>query len=403
MRVTLMVTPLLQLFVYGYAFNLDITQIRMAVVDLDRSQESRDLVRRFEGSGYFRLVTHTGDARAVRELLDRGRVKVALQFDPGFADDLRRGRTAVVQLLVDGTDSNTAAVVSGYTARILAAFNGEHATSAPVFPGASLSTAKIARPTPRIALEARSWYNPDLKSRNYFVPAVIATLLFITCLQLTSMAVVREREIGTLEQLLVTPLRPAELILGKTLPFALIGLFDTAVVTAVAVLWFRVPFQGSLALLFGASALFLLSAVGIGLYVSTLGTDPAAGAHGDVLRGPAGDLAVRLHLPHRRHARGRPILDAGQSPPALPGDRPGHLSQGQRRGDALAAHGRVAAHRSDRARLQRAAFPSPAALRTWGAPAAPQAPCARHAPGDPGRSSISLAGLSGARASVTCL
>jgi ABC-2 type transport system permease protein len=270
MRVTLMVTPLLQLFVYGYAFNLDITQIRMAVVDLDRSQESRDLVRRFEGSGYFRLVIHTGDARAVRELLDRGRVKVALQFDPGFADDLRRGRTAVVQLLVDGTDSNTAAVVFGYTARILAAFNGEHATSAPVFPGASLSTANIARPTPRIALEARSWYNPDLKSRNYFVPAVIATLLFITCLQLTSMAVVREREIGTLEQLLVTPLRPAELILGKTLPFALIGLFDTAVVTAVAVFWFRVPFQGSLALLFGASALFLLSAVGIGLYVSTL-------------------------------------------------------------------------------------------------------------------------------------
>ena len=271
MRVTLLVTPVLQLFLYGYAFNLDITQIRMAVVDLDRSQESRDLVRRFEGSGYFRLVVHTGDARAVRELLDRGRVKVALQFDPGFADDLRRGRTAVVQLLVDGTDSNTAAVVSGYTARILTAFNDEHAASVPVFAGANLQSATtIVRSAPRITLEARSWYNPDLKSRNYFVPGVIATLLFITCLQLTSMAVVREREIGTLEQLLVTPLRPVELILGKTLPFALIGFFDTAVVTAAAVLWFRVPFQGNLALLFGASALFLLSALGTGLYVSTL-------------------------------------------------------------------------------------------------------------------------------------
>jgi drug efflux transport system permease protein len=261
MRVTLLLTPLLQLFVYGYAFNLDIREIRMAVVDLDRSQESRELVRRFEGSGYFRLVAHTGDARAVRELLDRGRVKVALQFDPGFADDLRRGRTAVVQLVVDGTDSNTAAVVSGYTARILATFNDEQA---------AVAAATAVRPIPRVALEARSWYNPDLRSRNYFVPAVIATLLFVTCLQLTSMAVVREREIGTLEQLLVTPLRPLELILGKTLPFALIGFFDTAVVTAVAVVWFRVPFRGSLPLLFGASALFLLSAVGIGLYVSTL-------------------------------------------------------------------------------------------------------------------------------------
>lgn len=271
MRVTLLATPLLQLFVYGYAFNLDVTQIRMAVVDLDRSPQSRDLVRRFQGSGYFRLVTHTGDARAVRELLDRGRVKVALQVDPGFADDLRRGRTAVVQFLVDGTDSNTAAVVSGYTARILAAFNSERAVSVPVLPGANLPSATtIVRGVPRIALEARSWYNPDLRSRNYFVPAVIATLLFVTCLQLTSMAVVREREIGTLEQLLVTPLRPAELMLGKTLPFALIGLFDTALVTAVAVFWFRVPFRGSLPLLFGASALFLLSAVGIGLYVSTL-------------------------------------------------------------------------------------------------------------------------------------
>lgn len=261
MRVTLLVTPLLQILIYGYAFNLDIAQIRMAVVDLDRSPASRDLVARFEGSGYFHRAVDTDDAGAVRALLDRGRVKVALQIDPGFADDLRRGRTALVQLLVDGTDSNTAAVVSGYTARILATFNAEQALAARAAP---------ARPEPRIALQARSWYNPDLKSRNYFVPAVIASLLFVTCLQLTAMAVVREREIGTLEQLLVTPLRPAELILGKTLPFALIGLFDTAVVTAAAVLWFRVPFQGSLPLLFGASALFLLSAVGIGLYVSTL-------------------------------------------------------------------------------------------------------------------------------------
>lgn len=270
MRVTLLVTPLLQLFVYGYAFNLDIADIRMAVLDLDQSPSSRELVRRFARSGYFRVVTRPETPAALRQQLDLGRIKVALQVDPGFADDLRRGRTGVVQLIVDGTDSNTASVVSGYTARILAATNFELTAPEPVASGPSPSSAAIRMPTPRIELQARSWYNPDLASRNYFVPGVIATLLFVTCLQLTSMAVVREREIGTMEQLLVTPLRPAELILGKTLPFALIGLVDTAAVTTVAVAWFRVPFQGSLPLLFVGSALFLLSALGIGLYVSTL-------------------------------------------------------------------------------------------------------------------------------------
>jgi ABC-2 type transport system permease protein len=254
MRVTLIVTPLLQLFIYGYALNLDVSNIRMAVADFDRSQESREVVRRFEGSRDFRVVARVDDPHALRDLLDRGRVKVAVQFDPGFADDLHRGRTAVVQLLVDGTDSNTAGFVSSYLSGILADYTAERAAS----------------PAPRIALEPRSWYNPDRTSRNYFVPGVVAMLLFVTSLQLTAMAVVREREIGTMEQLLVTPLRPGELILGKTIPFALVGFADAALITAAAVFWFRVPFAGSVALLFAATALFLPSALGCGLYVSTI-------------------------------------------------------------------------------------------------------------------------------------
>lgn len=271
MRVTLAVMPLFQLLVYGYAFNLDVTSVRVAVADFDRSQDSRELIRRFEGSGYFRVVTHVADPRTLRDLVDRGGVKAALQVDPGFADDLHRGRTAVVQLVVDGTDSNTARIVSSYAGRIVAGYNRERTAPTPIRASTPLATATEIRPSNAgIDLEPRSWYNPDLLSRNYFVPGVVAWLIFLTSLQLTSMAVVREREIGTMEQLLVTPIRPVELMLGKTLPFAVIGFADTIAITAVAVFWFRVPFQGSVVLLLAATGLFLLSALGLGLYVSTL-------------------------------------------------------------------------------------------------------------------------------------
>jgi len=264
MRVILVAPPILQLVVYGYAFNMDITDIRMAVADFDRTQESRELTRRFDSSGYFRVVRQVRDGRALTDLIDGGTVKVGLQFDPGFADHLRRGRTAVIQLLVDGTDSNTASVVGGYANRIIRTFNRERSL------GAVAPADARRRGVLRIEVEARTWYNPDLRSRNFFVPGVIAMVLMLTCLQLTSMAVVREREIGTLDQLLVTPLRPVELILGKALPFALVGFAHTALVTAVAVFWFDVPIRGSLALLFGATLLYLLSALGAGLFISTL-------------------------------------------------------------------------------------------------------------------------------------
>jgi ABC-2 type transport system permease protein len=270
MRVTLTAMPLFQLLVYGYAFNLDVTSVRIVVADFDRSQDSRELIRRFEGSGYFRVVTHVEDARALRDLVDRGRVKAALQVDPGFADDVRRGRTAVVQLVVDGTDSNTARIVSGYAGRIVTGYNRERTPPTPIQASTRRTATEIRPPEAGIDLEPRSWYNPDLASRNYFVPGVVAWLIFLTSLQLTSMAVVREREIGTMEQLLVTPIRPLELMLGKTLPFAAIGFADTIAITAVAVFWFRVPFQGSVVLLLAATGVFLLSALGLGLYVSTL-------------------------------------------------------------------------------------------------------------------------------------
>jgi len=163
-------------------------------------------------------------------------------------------------VLVDGTNSNIATVALGYAERIVQTH------------GAALATEWTGRGVPPAALDVRerAWYNPDLASRNYNVPAVVGTLMTLICLLLTALAVVREREIGTLEQLMVSPLRPAELIAGKTIPFALIGLFDLALVTTLAILWFRIPFKGSLAVLLAASVLFLLSALGIGLFISTI-------------------------------------------------------------------------------------------------------------------------------------
>lgn len=273
MKAVIFVTPVLQLLVFGYAVTTDITEIPTAVADLDRSQETREIVRRFEHSGYFRVARRVDDAGELTGLLDRGTVKVALQFNPGFTTDLHRRRTAHLQVIVDGTDSNTANVVMDYANRIVAQYNREAARAALAaeelaagVSGSALGPAAL----PGIDLRTRAWYNPDLRSRNYNVPAVIAIIIMLTSLLLTSMAIVREREIGTMEQLMVTPIRPAELILGKTLPFAIIGFFDVALITAVAVFWFAVPIAGSLALLFGATALYLLSTLGIGLFISTV-------------------------------------------------------------------------------------------------------------------------------------
>jgi ABC-2 type transport system permease protein len=271
MKAVVFVTPILQLVVLGYAVTTDVTRVATAVADFDHTQESRELIRRFESSGYFRVVRRVGEARALRDLVDRGTVKAALQVDPGFSTDLKRGRTAVVQVLVDGTDSNTAGVVSDYANRIVAAYNREAARERfETRQIAAAGGAVLPAGPGGIELRARTWYNPDLRSQNYYVPGVIGILIMLTSLLLTSMAIVREREIGTMEQLMVTPIRPAELILGKILPFALVGFFDVALITAVAVFWFSVPIRGSLLLLFASTALYLLSALGIGLFISTV-------------------------------------------------------------------------------------------------------------------------------------
>jgi ABC-2 type transport system permease protein len=248
------VAPVGQLLVFGYVVSTDVRQVSTFVVDQDHTQSSRDLQRAFFASGHFRLVGLSGRPHDIVETLDHGRAIVGLEIPRGFARDLARS-SAKVQLVFDGTNSNTATVASGYASRIVQQW--------------ALAQGGLARVAP-VELRERAWFNPGLSSRDYNVPAVMGAIMLILSLLLTSLAVVRERELGTLEQLMVSPLTPTELIIGKTVPFAIIGLADLVIITTVALLWFRVPFQGSFALLFLAGVLYLLSTLGLGLLISTI-------------------------------------------------------------------------------------------------------------------------------------
>ncbi len=249
------VAPIIQLLVFGYAVSTDVRDTRTFVVDHDRGAVARELVDAMTASERFEVVGRSDRDRDAVDALDHGRALVAVVIPRDFARTLARGEDARVQLLFDGTQSNTATIARGYAERIVQDFAAEHA----------------AQPLPdAVTLRERAWYNPDLSSRDYNVPAVVGSLILLICLLLTALAVVREREIGTLEQLMVSPLKPVELILGKSIPFALIGLFDLVLVTTVAILWFRVPFQGNFLWLLLAGLLYLQSALGIGLLISTI-------------------------------------------------------------------------------------------------------------------------------------
>lgn len=264
MRAMIFLTPVIELFLFGYAVTTDVRNIALAVYDLDQSVASRELTSRFVRSGYFNLIESVAEPARVQELLDRGEARAVLQFNRGFQERLDAGRTAPIQLLLDGTISNTAGIVLSYGSRIVNQYSQE------LLDGRAARLMGIPLRTAKVALEARAWFNEDLESRNFFVPGVIAMIVTLTSLMLTSMAVVREKEIGTMEQILVTPIRPAELILGKTIPFALISYLDVIGITLIGVLWFDVPVRGNLLLLLFATGLFLLTTLGLGLLISTV-------------------------------------------------------------------------------------------------------------------------------------
>jgi ABC-2 type transport system permease protein len=252
--------PLIQVIVLGYAATTDIREAGMAVCDMDNTADSRELVREFTNSGYF-VVRHRLDSpRGIDRLIEEGEASVALVIPVGFARDRLRREEAPVQMILDGSDANTANILLGYGSQIVT----EYAR-------ATLSAVQVQGAIPaQMIPEPRVWFNPELLSRNFMVPGVVALVLMIITMTLTSLGIVREKEIGTLEQLMVTPIRPYELILGKLIPFVILGAVDMSIVLSIARFWFEVPMRGDLSVLFLLSGLFILTTLGLGLFISTI-------------------------------------------------------------------------------------------------------------------------------------
>jgi len=249
--------PIIQLLAFGYAVNTDVRNVATVVVDHDRTVASRELLDAFTASGYFRIIETSDRTSAIGEALDHGRAVIGLEIPVGYAADLKARRAPAVQLLADGANSNTATVAQGYAGGIVQALGARLAASAGVRPAG-------------IELRTRAWFNPSLESRVYNVPAVIGVIVLMMCLMLTSLGIVREREVGTLEQLLVSPLSPGELILGKTIPVAGIAMLQIALTTTVALLWFKIPITGDVPTLLLAAVLFILAGLSVGLFISTI-------------------------------------------------------------------------------------------------------------------------------------
>jgi ABC-2 type transport system permease protein len=273
MRIILFLPPLVQTILFGFAVNLDVENGWLGWMDLDRTPSSRELRAAFEGSQRFLVVAEAESEADVRVLLDRGEAQAVVRVPAGFARDIERGQTAAVQVLVDGTNSNTASILAGYATQIVSGYSArvmvEQQQARLV--GRSMASGGPVRLTlPGIEPRSRVWFNPELRSRNYFVPGVVVNIITLVTLMLTAMAIVREKEIGTMEQLMVTPIRPLELMVGKTLPFALAGLLDVILITVAALLVFHIPFRGSVLLLLGCTCIFLLTTVGAGLFLSTI-------------------------------------------------------------------------------------------------------------------------------------
>lgn len=264
MKGIIFLTPIIQVLVFGYAVTTDVKHVATAVYDLDNSVASRELTGRFEKSGYFDIIEYIHHEERNHDVINQGKIKVILRMNKGFENDLRTGRTAQLQVIIDGTDSNTAGVVLDYTTRIVGQFSQKIVIT---------RFAQIKGPAQKPAIvniQSRAWFNENLESHNFYVPGVIAIIVMLITLMLTSMAIVREKEIGTIEQIIVSPITQREFILGKTVPFALIGIADVIVITVIGVFWFGIPIRGSFFILFIATVFYLMTTLAIGLLISTV-------------------------------------------------------------------------------------------------------------------------------------
>jgi len=264
-RFRLIVPPIIQLLLFGYAATFEVYHVSTAVLDLDHTQESRELIARFTSSNRLNIVQSSQSQDEIDATIDRSDAAVALVIHAGFANLLRKGQAAPLQVIVDGTNSNTALIALGYVNTISAQFSQDYALDL-----AERTQGIKGSKLVQVSIAQRPWFNPDFNGRWFFVPGLIATITLVMLVNLTAFAVVREREVGTLEQIMVSPILPAEFILGKTIPFFVVGLGIAGLVTIVGILWFQVPFVGNpLVFVFG-TMLYLLSLLALGLLISTI-------------------------------------------------------------------------------------------------------------------------------------
>ena len=256
------VAPIAQVVLLGYAATTDVKFSNMVVCDLDRSRSSREFITEFTNSGYFIDKYRVDGLHHLSASLESGDAAVALVIPADFGERLLSRETVSVQMIVDGADANTGNTLLGYATQIVNQYSQSILLEL-------TRPAGFIRPAVIVA-EPRVWYNPELLSKNFMVPGVVALVLMIITMTLTSLAIVKEKEIGTLEQLMVTPIRPFELILGKLIPFVIIAALDMILVMSIAKFWFEVPLRGSVPLLFGLSGLFVLSTLGLGIFISTI-------------------------------------------------------------------------------------------------------------------------------------
>ncbi|MBP9192700.1 MAG: ABC transporter permease [Ignavibacteria bacterium] len=259
-----LIAPVIQLIFLGYAANRDILNADTALLDLDRSESSREYMRSVEESGYFSVNHYPESYEELKKLIDNGTVFVGIVLPNDFESDIQKQLTADIQLILDGSDGNKASIAAGYIQNITAAYSKNISLEFLQTSGIKVNLVSSVIP------EARVWYNPNLSTRNFFLPSIVGLILIIITINMTSLAIVKEREIGTLEQLIVTPLKPYQMILGKLIPFSMIGFVAVILVLSVMRFWFGIEVKGSLLFLFLCTFVFMLSTLGLGLFVSTV-------------------------------------------------------------------------------------------------------------------------------------
>jgi len=325
-RPLLLIAPLIQLILFGYVVSTDIRVVRIAVIDQSHTLESRRLVDAFTGNKTFRIIQQADHPRDLDQLLLQRKVDLGIRIPPEYSRDIRKGHTATVQILADGSVSNMAAVRISYAVTVIENLNRRLLRE---IYGRKLQYGEIEG-------RIRTWYNPNLDSQYFYVPGIVAFIIMILTLLLTSMAIIREKETGTMEQLIVTPLKASELILGKTIPFILIAQTQMIMVSLFAKFWFGIPFVGNAFLLFTATGLYLLSTLGIAFHFHGL-ANPAAGHDDHLLLSPAVFYAQRVCFPHCQHAQDRAMPDISKPNALHAFDHSRHLFKRNRLYRALAS------------------------------------------------------------------